>query len=327
MKKTALFALGILLTVLCSVSQADVPGFMKERMGTLKGVVHAKGAPLANAVVSFFDKSVGPPPIIGSARRVPEVVDRSNDKGEFSVKLLPGVYYMGTLIREPAKGAGPPRPGEEYFFIRDEKGQLREFTIETKQIHNAGQVDGLPPGAFQEFKNFMTIKGKVTGEDGKPLTGVQVTLKQSMESHRPKYVSEGTAADGSFTMKVPPGKYFVVGRESIQGGKPGIGSYIGSYGKSNPTTGEAAPPPNVGSQTGASPAAMGLQGSGGGQALAVEGKDGEVIDNVNIQMFKIPNPGETRARFEAEASKGAGDQFKFDIPDAKTEAPVPAEKK
>ena len=318
MKKTTLFILGWLLLMLPTASLADVPGFMKAKMGTLKGTVYIKDKVLASAVVSFFDKNGGPPPIIGSARRVPDVLGRADSNGLFSVKLLPGTYYMGCMIREESKGAGPPRPGEEYFFIRNDKGQLREFTIETKQSVDAGRVDGIPPGAFEEFKNFITISGKVTGEDGKPLAGALVTLKESMDSPRPKYISEGTAEDGTFTVKVPPGKYFLVGRESVQQGKPSIGSYIGSYGKSNPT-GEAVPP-NAGSQTGASPAAQGLQGSGGGQALSVEGKSGEVISGINIQMFKIPNPGETRAKFEAEASRGTSTTIPL-------RPPAPSEKK
>lgn len=302
MKKRIMLLLGCVLVLLSSTSWADVPGFMKAKMGTVKGTLYVKDKPLANAVVSFFDKNGGPPPVVGSARRVPEVIKRTNAQGQFSVKLLPGTYYMGALVREESKGSGPPRPGEEYFFVQSDKGQLREFSIAEKQSCDVGRVNGVTPGSFQEFKNFITIKGKVTGEDGKPLAGALVTLKESMDAPRPRYISEGTAADGTYSMKVPPGKYFVVGRESIQGGKPGIGSYIGSYGKTNPVTGSGnAIPPNVGSQSGASPAAMGLQGTGGGQAISVEGKEGEVISDINIQMFKIPNPGETRAKFEAEA--------------------------
>ena len=304
MKKKIMFVVGFLLILLTASSWADVPGFMKAKMGTLKGTVYVKNKTLANAVVAFFDKNGGPPPVMGSARRVPEVTGRANDQGEFSVKLLPGTYYMGCLIRDASIGAGPPRPGEEYFFIRDEQGKLREFTVETKLVADAGRVDGLPPGAFQELKDFITIKGKITDEQGKPLAGALVTLKESMEAPRPRYISEGTAADGTFTMKVPPGKYYVVGRESIQGGKPSIGSYIGSYGKTSPT--DVIVPPNAGSQPGASAAALGMQGSGGGQALAIEGKAGAVIDNVNIQMFKIPDPGETRAKFEAQAERASG---------------------
>lgn len=300
MKKKFAFVLGLLLILVTANSWADVPGFMKERMGTLKGTVHVKDKVYANAIISFFDKTNGPPPVVGSARRVPEAITRSNAQGEFSIKLLPGTYYMGAMFREVSKGMGPPRAGEDYFFIESEPGMLREFTVETKKTTETGQIKGSPPGAFHEFKSFITIKGKITGEDGKPLPGALVTLKENMESPRPRYISEGSAADGTFSIKVPPGKYFAIGRESMEGGKPGIGSSVGSYGKAAPL-GDSGTPPNVGSQPGASPAAMGLQGIGEGQAIAIEGKDGDIIENINIQMFKIPDPVETRAKFEAEA--------------------------
>lgn len=297
MKKVFTCALGLLF-ILLGTSWADVPGFMKEQMGTLKGTVYVKDKPYTKAIVSFFDKNGGPPPIIGSARRVPEAIDRSTDKGEFSLKLLPGTYYMGAMQRELEKGFGPPREGEEYFFMRDDKGKLREFTVETKKVTDAARVDGMPPGAFHEFNEFITIEGKVTGENGKPLAGALVTLKENMDAPRPRYISNATGADGTFSIKVPPGKYYLVGRESVGGGKPGIGTFIGSYGKNDPL-GESVPP-NVGSQPGASAAAKGMQG-GGGQALAVEGKSGALIKGINIQMFKIPDPAETREKYESEA--------------------------
>ena len=307
MKRKFVVVLGLFLLLFNATSWADVPGFMKEQMGTLKGTVYVKDKVYANAIVAFFDKANGPPPIVGSARRVPDAVDRSNAQGDFSIKLLPGTYYMGVMFREVSKGMGPPRAGEEYFFIESEPGTLREFLVESKKIAEVGRVNGGQPGAFHEFKSFITIKGKITGEDGKPLAGALVTLKDNMDAPRPRYISEGSAADGTFSIKVPPGKYFAVGRESVEGGKPGIGSSIGSYGKTAPL-GDSGSPPNVGSQTGASPAARGLQGAGEGQAIAIEGKDGDVIENVNIQMFKIPNPVETREKFEAEAKGTPADK-------------------
>lgn len=304
MKKIITFALGLFLTLL-GTGMADVPGFMKEQMGTLKGSVYVKDKPYSEAIVAFFDKAGGPPPITGSARRVPDAIDRSDDKGNFSSKLLPGTYFIGTMKRDPQKGFGPPREGEEFFFMRGDAGKLREFTVETKKTTDAGRADGLAPGAFEEFKSFITIKGKITSDEGKPLAGILVTLKDNVDAPRPKFISHATGDDGAFTVKVPPGKYYVMAREAIGGGKPGIGTFIGSYGKTDPL-GEAVTP-NMGSQAGASAAAKGMQTGDSGQALAVEGKNGEVIENINIQMFKIPDPVATREKFEAEA-KGKADE-------------------
>lgn len=308
MKKRIVLLMGIILTMFCAVSRADVPGFMKAQMGTLRGTIYdANGKLMPEAIVSFFDKNGGPPPVIGSTRRVPDMVDRSNAKGEFAVKLVPGTYYMGAMLRKPDKGVGPPRPGEKFYFAKSAKGKLREFVIGVKQVVEAGRVDGMLPGEVKEFKDFMTIKGKVTGEGNKPLSGVFVTLKDNLNASRPRYISEATAADGAYTLKVPPGKYYVVARESVMGGgRPGVGAYIGSYGKTDPLAGGAVPP-RPGNQPGASSAARGLQG-GSGNAIAVEGKKGEVVSNINIQMFKIPDPGATKKKFEAEAKNSKAGQ-------------------
>lgn len=296
-----LLALGLALAP--TGSRADVPGFMKARMGTVKGTLYVKGKKMPNAIVSFFDKNGGPPPIIGSARRVPDMVNRTNDKGEFSVQLLPGSYYMGAMPRPVSKGPGPPRPGEKYYFMRDEKKELRVLTVETRQEVLVGRVDGMPPDAFKELKDFVTMKGKITGEDNKPLAGIMVTLKDNMEAQRPKYISDPTKADGLWQMKVPPGKYYVIGRESSLGSKPGVGSYIGSYGKaSSPldaaaNSGKTAQPPAGG---GGSP------GAGTAGAIAVEGSSGAVLKDLDLVMFKMPDPGETRKKFETQAGVPEG---------------------
>ncbi len=291
-----LLALG--MTLIPAASQADIPGFMKAKMGTIKGTVYIKGKILPDAIVSFFDKNGGSPPIIGSARRIPDYVSRTNDKGEFSVQLLPGSYYMGAMIRPASKEAGPPRPGEKYFFMRDEKKQLRVLTVETQRVAEVGRLDGLPPDAFKEIKDFITLKGTITGEDHQPLAGIMVTLKDKMEAQRPRYISEPSKADGSWQMKVPPGKYFVIGRESSLGTRPTVGSYIGSYGASSPLEGGSqqsggGAPPSVGG--------MGQQGAGTAGAVAVEGKKGAIIKNLDLVMFKMPDPGETRKKYETQA--------------------------
>lgn len=297
MKTIGLFLFAGMLLFFSSAF-AGVPGFMKSRMGTLNGQLYIDDHVLPDAVVAFFEVQSGPPPIVGSARRVPDMVSRTNEKGEFSVKLLPGIYYMGALIREMGQGPGPPRPGEKYYFVKDASGKLRTIEIQTKQVYNAGRFDGLPPDAFQEFSEYVTIKGVVTDDKGKPLAGIMVTLKENMSAPRPKFISERTREDGTFELRVPPGKYYVMGRESLRGGRPRAGSFIGTYGKTAPV-GNASPV-NAGGKAQGAPPGRGLQG-GGGEAIAVEGKAGEVIADINLQMFRIPDPEETRRKYEAEA--------------------------
>lgn len=303
-------ALAITLTtiatlVLATGSFAQTPEFLKTRMGTLTGELHVEGRPLANAIISFFNAADGPPPDLGTVRRVPDKVDRTDNTGKFSVELLQGTYYMGALIRDAVKGPGPPRPGEIFFFVRDAKGELQAFAITARQTSQAGILAGIAAKDLRELKNFMTIRGVVKDSAGTPLGGVIVTLNDDVNSARPRFVSGKTSDDGTYEVKVPPGKYYVVAHESIRGGRPTPGSKIGMYGRSAQPG--ATPSPNTpGGGPGAmlSPSSAAVSGTGN-VALPVTGKDGEVIDHIDITMFAMPNPEEIRQKYldEAEARK------------------------
>jgi len=111
----------ILLFVLLAsplVCQAGVPGFMKKRMGTLSGqVMTDDGQPVPGGIVSFFDAENGIPPLIADMHRIPDMIGRMGSDGRFSVKLLPGSYYMGALIiSDPGRGPGPPKK-ERHFIL------------------------------------------------------------------------------------------------------------------------------------------------------------------------------------------------------------------
>ncbi len=297
MRRIIILLVVILLSI-SSAAQAGVPGFMKAKMGTLQGQLYVNNKILPNAIVSFFDKKDGPPPVLGSARRVPDMVARTDDKAKFSVKLLPGSYYMGSMIRARGKGPGPPRKGEIYYFIRDKEGQLQTLTVKTKSVNNVGRLNGVLPGKFKEFDTFITISGTVVDESGKPHPGALVTLKDKLNDPRPKYIANRTDKQGKFSVKVPPGKYFLMIRESLRGGRPAIGSSVGTYGKTAPNinaTSRQGDNKNV-----SFPAGMSQQG-GSGTAIAVGGKNGEIISGLVINMFKIPDPNATRSKYEKKA--------------------------
>ena len=149
-----IWSLILLFVLLVSpfVCQAGIPGFMKERMGTLSGqVITDDGNPVPGGVVSFFDAKNGIPPLIADMHRIPDMIGRMGPDGRFSVKLLPGSYYMGALIRtDPKRGPGPPKEGETFYYARDDKGNLRELCIGTKEVKDAGQVIGEAKRPFDD---------------------------------------------------------------------------------------------------------------------------------------------------------------------------------
>ncbi len=313
MKKQTLLLL-ILFSAIPLVCQAGVPGFMKERMGTLTGqVVTEDGKSVPGGVVSFFDTKKGIPPLIANMHRIPEMVGRMGKDGKFSVKLLPGTYYMGALIiTDPKRGPGPPREGETFYFVRDDKGNLRELTIKTREVKDAGQVIGALSDTFPVARDMVTIEGRLLQEDGKPYEGGVVLVKTDMNKPRPDFISARTGADGRFSLKLPPDTpYYLVGRERAVG-RPVPGTYVGTYGSTTAISKGGALP--IGGMKPAQPASGMPQvegvaiGPGDDLPQTVIGKAGETLTGIDIMMFRVPVPGEQREKLQG--TLGFGPEFK-----------------
>jgi len=96
--------------------------------GILTGQVVMGGKPMPNATISIFSVGNGPPPDLGSSRRVPEGLFRA-EAGRFNIALPPGRYFLGVVSRLDPSRKGPPGADEIFFFVRDKKGELREFEV------------------------------------------------------------------------------------------------------------------------------------------------------------------------------------------------------
>lgn len=312
MRKWSIVLLLFLWSLPLVCQAAGIPGFMKERMGTLSGqAVNEAGKPLeGGGVVSFFNTEKGIPPLIANMHRIPDMVGRMETNGKFNVNLLPGSYYMGILmITDPGRGPGPPREGETFYFARDDQGNLREFAIGIKEIKDAGQVIGALPGSFPLAKNLVTIEGRLIKEDGTPFAGGVVLIKTDMNSARPDFVSERTGADGKFKLQLPADTpYYLLGRERAVG-RPVPGSYIGTYGSTSAISeGGSLPIANVRptGPAGGMPQADGLEvGPGKNLPATVGGKAGESIAGIDIMMFRMPIPEEQREKLQG--TLGFGD--------------------
>jgi len=298
------FMLLFVLLVGPLVCQAGVPGFMKERMGTLSGqVMTDDGKPVPGGVVSFFDAEKGIPPLIADMHRIPDMVGRMGTDGRFNVKLLPGSYYMGALIiSDPGRGPGPPQKGETFYFAKDTNGELRTFTLGTREEKDAGVIIGAAPETFPLFKNLVTIEGMLLNEDGKPFVGGVVLVKTDMNNQRPDFVSQRTGEDGKFRIQLPPDTtYYLLGRERSVG-RPVPGSYIGTYGSNTAISAGGALP--IGSAQPAQPGS-GMPALPGFSEMEeneeptpLTGKAGEVLQGIDITMFKMPVPGEQREKLQ-----------------------------
>lgn len=298
--------ISVLLVVLIPLTvNAALPGFMLQRMGTLKGQAIVDGKPFGDSIVAFFLESKGLPPVSENMRRVPEFLGRTNAEGKFAIKLVAGNYYIAMLKREVGAAPGPPRAGEKYYFVADEKNNLRLFSITDKQEKDVGQVSGALPEVFDVLDELFGVEGVIVNSTtGAPYAGGVVMAKKALNIPRPDYISSRSTVDGKFKLYVAAGEsYYLVARESIAGSRPRPGDYIGTYGvllaegNVGLMFGGGSPPPGV--------LEDGKQSAG--RALTINGAKGEILSGIEIIVFPVPNPQEIK-----ESLQGTAESPKFE---------------
>jgi outer membrane protein OmpA-like peptidoglycan-associated protein len=296
MKRLSILFCLMLLSFQVIPARAGLPGFMLEDMGTLSGQLFVNDKPLTNAIIAFFPTQRGLPPISMEMRSIPEFLGQANGEGKFSIKLLAGNYFLGMLIRENNKKAGPPMPGEPFYFAAEPSGALRQFKIGNRELLEVGRVDGAKPETFKEASDTFTIKGAVVDAQGQPYPNVLVFAKTDMSQPRPDFISERTGEDGLFTIRLPAGRnYYLFARPNIGFAKPSSGDPMGVYGIKSANglispvlSGAGGPPPGV----------IGGESSSDNSAKPITGASQEVISGLEIVMYKIPNAEELKSSLQ-----------------------------
>ena len=286
--------------LLCSLAfpviSYAVPGFMLARMGTLSGQVFVEGKPAKGPLLAFFMVEKGLPPISsgGGMGRIPDMLERADDEGKFSLQLLQGSYYMGVLFRPFDDRPGPPRKGEKFYFANDGQDKLRRLAITDFQKVDVGRIDCSLPTIFKEEEDHFAVEGVVLRGEGieRPVADAMVLAKRTAEAMRPEYISGVTDHDGKFSIKLPPDQtFYLVARASITGARPNPGEDIGKLGVDKDTS-KSSEVNFVGAPTPPSEDFLSKAGSRGqlnDTAIPVTGKKGEVISGMKIHMFKMPD--------------------------------------
>lgn len=142
--------------------------------------------------------------------------------GKFSINLPPGTYYV--IARKRAKGGmyGPIEEGDWFNFYHDnpvviKKGFMKNVEIEcVKRLSQLESDEGYP-----------LLTGNIIDKNGKPRSGIFVMLYHTKNMQgKPLYISGRSDTNGSFSIKLPPGVYYVSARENI-GGPPISGEWFG----------------------------------------------------------------------------------------------------
>lgn len=164
---------------------------------------------------------------------------------------------------------------------------MQVFTVKTGQVVEAGSVTGKAPDLSSQAGAYFIVEGTVTHQDGQPFTGAIVTAKNNPALPRPLFMASPTGPDGKYRLKLQPGmEYYLVALESLRGGRPLPGNFIGSYGGSSP-----APDPDKDTPT--PPVAAGRKDNYAAGTV-IMGQAGEIIKKIDIQMYRVPDPKEVR---------------------------------
>jgi hypothetical protein len=223
----------------------------QEQGGT--GVVKGRAlTPLAEAYLYAYREGAD---LRGPAFATSEA---SGPEGEFSLALPPGKYLLVLRKRAVGEAVGPVDTGDYRsevigpITVRGGEAITRDVVAPRK----IGESKSLP--ALNKVPAKTGITGRVTDSDGKPVQGARIQAYQHAQmSERPKYVSEGSGVDGSYSLFFPEGGTYYLAARNKFGGPPKIGELYGRY------------------------------DDGTIEPSAVYVKDGEILKNVDITMHKI----------------------------------------
>ena len=206
------------------LSLIAVPGCRnKEQSGN--GVVKGKAlAPLADAYLYAYREGTD---LRGPAFATSEA---SGPEGDFSLVLPPGKYQLVLRKRVEGESVGPVATGD---YRSEVIGPItvrggEEITRDIVAPRKVGETKGLP--TLNKIPAKTGITGTIVDSDGKPVQGARIQAYQHAQmSERPKYVSEGSGVDGSYSLFFPEGGTYYLAARNKFGGPPKIGELYGRY--------------------------------------------------------------------------------------------------
>ena len=249
-------------------------------LGRIKGiVVDEYNKIISPGFVALFKSEKYEPHDYGSTRRSPEMIAIIRKDGRFTAPIRPGSYYLGVIPRKLGHSPGPPKKGEKRLSAFTPDGKYRVFKVSKGETLDVGRVTVRDPGAFRELSSYFTVTGRVLNEKGEGVARALVMAKVKYDDPRPSFISDPAGPDGAYTLKLPPGKYYFIARQSLtMAGRPEPGSPMGVLGQTKP---------------------VGIGGKSDEPPAFIVGRPGDTFDHVDITMFKVPKPEERRREIEA----------------------------
>jgi len=248
------------------------------KVGAMSGQLMIKGGgPLSGAIVFLYNTETGPPPSHNKYWRVPDVVGDADDRGRFSTELVEGTYCVGAIKRAGKRQLGPPFEGDYFILSLDEKGAPKKYQVKKGEKLDIGVLSEAVPYKKADVKEGITaVEGYVLDGQGRPVEGALVfAFATSTIVGKPLFVSERTAKDGKYLLRVHEGGSFYLKIRSTYGGGPPVAhEVLDSYVQE--------------------PAAL----------LKVTVKTGEIAKGINLKGMEFPGRGSRAPEVQPFVNKG-----------------------
>lgn len=194
------------------------------------GQLLADETPLADAFVYVYTR--------GDALTGPAYgqVVRADEKGQFTLSLSAGTYWLAARKRNDGSRVGDPQAGDlngvypenPLVLVAGEQKQLKPWSLET--VSSAAKQRRLEQGKFTATSTWLS--GRVVDEDKMPVAGIYLfAYRDNRMIGKPNYISTPTTADGTFQIYLEDGGEYFVGARSTFGGPLEPGEWVGTYDK------------------------------------------------------------------------------------------------
>lgn len=198
--------------------------------GTMTGrFMLTQQTPMSDGLVYIYNLANGPEPSRDRYWRVPDHFMKLDKDGRFTVQLLEGTYCVGAIKRNGPPQIGPPQEGDMFLLGTDGNGQPRKFTVKSNETVDLGVISGAKPFAPSlDTKGLTAIEGTILDAEGKPEAGVLVfAFPTPTVIGKPLFVSDRSARDGKFVLRVSEGgTYYLKLRSTFGGGPPQAGAIL-----------------------------------------------------------------------------------------------------
>jgi len=169
----------------------------------MDGVMRMAGKPRAGVSVNAYRD------ISGFLKGPGAFSASTGEDGTFTMDMDPGRYFIVARMRKDGRSQGALKKGDGFLYFPANPVEVAPGE-RTKIGSDLLEVEGLDGAEEQEQGR--TISGRVIFEDSKAARGYKVYIYQDVECiGRPLY-SADVGGDGSFSLSVRPGTYWVKAR-------------------------------------------------------------------------------------------------------------------